>query len=205
MALHAWRPMVLTSHRMVGSIDGRRRATVAAAMARDSQVGRAITNSRANSSPRLATSRASRIANPFYNDTSIFCASLFHSVQTGDSIVDELAREGGALWPIDLTDESAGSGRPATGDEAIDGHVVCPGGAGRTLSGHATAFREAVPENRRDQLPEDFDAWSSDARAESSKITSTTRSNDCKRRRSSGEPTSGTRSLMRPKSNHRRD
>ena len=43
--------------------------------------------------------------NPFYNDISLICAPLFHTVQTGESIASGLSKEGGALWPIDLTQE----------------------------------------------------------------------------------------------------
>lgn len=42
--------------------------------------------------------------NPFYNDPSLFTVPLFHSVQTGETIVDELASPGGPLWPIDATE-----------------------------------------------------------------------------------------------------
>ncbi len=99
----------------------------------------------------------SRIANPFYNDTSVLCASLFHSVQTGETIVDELAREGGALWPIDFTDEDRRevvARRLAM--QRLTGTLFAPA-MGPDFQWTAAAFREAVPESRRDQLPEDFD------------------------------------------------
>lgn len=44
--------------------------------------------------------------NPFYNDPSLLSAPLFETVQTGATIAEELAAEGGPLWPIDLTDPS---------------------------------------------------------------------------------------------------
>ena len=42
----------------------------------------------------------------------MICANLFLPVQTGDSILDELAREGGPLWPIDLTMKIEGQPSP---------------------------------------------------------------------------------------------
>ncbi|MGI9472994.1 MAG: efflux RND transporter permease subunit [Rubripirellula sp.] len=99
-----------------------------------------------------------RVANPFYNDPSILCASLFHTVQTGDSIVDELAREGGPLWPIDLTDETRRSTvarRRAM--ERLTGTLFAPA-VSDDFGWNAEAFRDAVPEKRRDDLPEEFDA-----------------------------------------------
>lgn len=99
-----------------------------------------------------------RVANPFYNDPSILCASLFHSVQTGDSIVDELACEGGPLWPIDLTDESR---RPTVARrramERLTGTLFAPA-MSDDFGWDAEAFRAAIPEKRRAELPEEFDA-----------------------------------------------
>ena len=99
----------------------------------------------------------SRVANPFYNDTSVLCATLFHSVQTGETIVNELAREDGALWPIDFTDESRRdvvARRLAM--ERLTGTLFAPA-MGSDFNWTAGAFREAIPQERRDQLPEDFD------------------------------------------------
>ncbi|MEM9367763.1 MAG: MMPL family transporter [Planctomycetota bacterium] len=47
-----------------------------------------------------------RTTNPFYNDPALICAPLFETVQTGVTIAADLASPGGALWPVDLTDES---------------------------------------------------------------------------------------------------
>ena len=100
----------------------------------------------------------SRVANPFYNDTSVLCASLFHSVQTGETIVDELAREGGSLWPVDFTDEDRRevvARRLAM--QRLTGTLFAPA-MGSEFNWTPAAFREAIPADRRDQLPEDFDA-----------------------------------------------
>lgn len=43
---------------------------------------------------------------PFYKDPALFAVPLFSSVQTGESVVDQLASPGGPLWPVDLTDAS---------------------------------------------------------------------------------------------------
>ncbi len=97
-------------------------------------------------------------ANPFYNDTSLLCAPLFHTVQTGDSIVAELAREGGALWPVDLTDENRRS--EVARRRAVDrltGTLFAPA-MPHDFGWTAAAFREAVPPEERSDLPEDFDA-----------------------------------------------
>ncbi len=100
----------------------------------------------------------SQFQNPFYADPSMICANLFHSVQTGDSILDELAREGGPLWPIDLTDED----RRATvarrrAMERLTGTLFAPA-ITDDFDWTASAFREALPEDQRTRLPEDFDA-----------------------------------------------
>ena len=69
------------------------------------------------------------VANPFYNDPSLLCAPMFRSVETGVSLVNELAKEGGLLWPVDFTDQTR---RPIVArrrcDGPIDRIVVRPGG-----------------------------------------------------------------------------
>ncbi len=97
-----------------------------------------------------------RIANPFYNDPSLLCASLFRTVQTGDSIVDELAREGGALWPIDLTEKDRRevvARRRAM--QRLTGTLFAPA-VPNDFAWTAEAFREVIPQGRRDQLPATF-------------------------------------------------
>lgn len=99
-----------------------------------------------------------RVANPIYNDPSLLCASLFRSVQTGDSIIDELAREGGALWPVDLTDEDRRAivaRRRAM--QRLTGTLFAPA-VPNGFDWTSEAFRQAVPQERRDQLPANFDA-----------------------------------------------
>ncbi|MGB7343919.1 MAG: MMPL family transporter, partial [Pirellulaceae bacterium] len=95
--------------------------------------------------------------NPFYNDPSLICAPLFQSVQTGDSIADQLSQPNGALWPIDLTEEER---RPLVAKRhAMDrltgtlfAPTVSPG-----FDWTPAAFRNAVPEKQRVNLPEPFD------------------------------------------------
>ncbi|MDE0862224.1 MAG: MMPL family transporter [Rubripirellula sp.] len=98
-----------------------------------------------------------QFTNPFYNNPSIICATLFHSVQTGDSILDELAREGGPLWPIDLTDQdrrSTVARRRAM--ERLTGTLFAPA-INVDFEWTAEAFRNALPESQQEQLPEAFD------------------------------------------------
>lgn len=99
----------------------------------------------------------SRLANPFYNDTSILCAPLFETVQTGDSIVEELAQEGGPLWPIDLTEEDKRevvARRLAM--QRLTGTLFAPA-VSADFGWTVDAFRSAVPAARRDELPVTFD------------------------------------------------
>ena len=98
------------------------------------------------------------VANPFHNDTSLLCAPLFHSVQTGEMVVEELAQEGGPLWPIDFIEEDR---RKTVAQrlamQRLTGALFAPP-IGPDFDWTPAAFREALPENRRDQLPTDFDA-----------------------------------------------
>ena len=95
--------------------------------------------------------------NPFYNDPSLFCAPLFQSVQTGDSIALELSKEDGALWPIDLTEEDR---RPIVAKRAamdrLTGTLFAPA-VKDDFEWSPKGFRDAIPEERRDELPKDFD------------------------------------------------
>ncbi len=96
--------------------------------------------------------------NPFYKDPALFCVPLFHSVQTGDSIANELSREGGALWPIDLTEEDRRKTvamRRAM--ERLTGTLFAPA-VPADFDWTAESFREAIPKERRDNLPENFEA-----------------------------------------------
>lgn len=99
----------------------------------------------------------SQMTNPFYNDPSTLCAPLFHSVQTGDSIVAELAQEGGSLWPVDLTEEDRRevvARRRAM--ERLTGTLLAPA-VPREFAWTSQAFREALPAERQAELPENFE------------------------------------------------
>ncbi|MDG2220021.1 MAG: MMPL family transporter [Rubripirellula sp.] len=107
-----------------------------------------------------------QVANPFYNDLSLLCAPLFQSVQTGESIIAELTVEGGPLWPIDLTDEdrrSVVARRRAL--KRLTGTLFAPAVAPE-FGWSADAFRASLPAERREQLPENFDALVEDALAQ---------------------------------------
>ena len=95
--------------------------------------------------------------NPFYNDPSLICASLFSSVQTGDSIASELSAENGALWPVDLTEEER---RPIVARrramDRLSGTLFAPA-IPQDFDWTPEAFRNAIPEDRRGDLPAGFD------------------------------------------------
>ncbi len=98
-----------------------------------------------------------RIANPFYNDPSLICAPLFQTVQTGEMVVDELAQEGGSLWPVDLTDESRrGVVARRLAMERLTGSLFAPA-IDDAFQWTPAAFRTMIPANRRNALPSDFD------------------------------------------------
>ncbi len=98
-----------------------------------------------------------QVVNPFYNDLSLLCAPLFQSVQTGEMIVEELAQEGGSLWPVDLTDESRrGVVAKRLAMERLTGSLFAPA-ISDEFAWTPQAFREMIPENRQDDLPQDFD------------------------------------------------
>ncbi|TWU62677.1 MMPL family protein [Crateriforma conspicua] len=100
--------------------------------------------------------------NPFHNDPTLLCAPLFAGVQTGATIVDDLASEGGSLWPIDLTAadrrETVARRRAM---ERLSGSLFAPAvphGFDWTVEAFARVVRED-PENGigpEDPLPEDF-------------------------------------------------
>ncbi len=100
----------------------------------------------------------SKVANPFFNDPSLLCAPLFETVQTGDSIVAELATEKGPLWPVDLTEEDRrGIVARRLAMSRLTGTLFAPA----VPSGFAwttEALRNALPQNQRESLPETFDA-----------------------------------------------
>lgn len=97
--------------------------------------------------------------NPFHNDPSLLSAPLFHTIQTGDSIVAELAKEGGPLWPIDLTDESrrAEVARRRAMDRLTGTLFASPIPPGFDWS--PESFRGQIPASHREALPERFDEF----------------------------------------------
>ena len=93
-----------------------------------------------------AEPRRPRCRIPFTTIRRLLCAPLFHTVQTGDSIVDELSREGGALWPIDLTDENRRAEvAQRCADHRLTGTLFSPA-MPQDFDWTPAAFRAAVPE-----------------------------------------------------------
>ena len=101
--------------------------------------------------------QSSEDTNPFYNDLSLICAPLFQSVQTGDSIAAELSQPDGALWPIDLTDETR---RPLVARrhamDRLTGTLFAPA-VDDEFAWTPAAFRDRVPPDQTSRLPENFD------------------------------------------------
>ena len=98
-----------------------------------------------------------KATNPFYNDPSLICAPMFHTVETGDSIADSLSKEGGALWPIDLTDESMrATVARRLALERLTGTLFA-NAVPYEFDWTIESFRNEIPEDRRDELPENFD------------------------------------------------
>lgn len=99
----------------------------------------------------------SPMANPFYNDPSLLTAPLFETVQTGHDIVEELAREGGPLWPIDMTDPAK---RPIVARrlamERLTGMLFAPA-VPKDFDWTPSAFAKTLDEDRRAGLDADFD------------------------------------------------
>ncbi len=95
--------------------------------------------------------------NPFYNDPSLLCAPLFETVQTGATIVAQLSAEGGALWPVDTTApelRSLVARRRAM--ERLTGSLFAPA-VPPGFDWTAESFAAAVPADRRDQLPPEYE------------------------------------------------
>ncbi|NNE00864.1 MAG: hypothetical protein HKN47_26415, partial [Pirellulaceae bacterium] len=95
--------------------------------------------------------------NIFYNDPSLFCAPLFNTVSTGDSIADDLSQEGGALWPVDLTEEER---RPEVAYrramDRLTGTLFAPA-VPTGFDWTPEAFRNELPAERQSDLPEAFE------------------------------------------------
>ncbi|WP_182871121.1 efflux RND transporter permease subunit [Rhodopirellula sp. JC639] len=97
-------------------------------------------------------------ANPFHNDPSLLTAPMFRSVETGVSLVKELSKEGGLLWPVDFTDQSR---RPIVARrramERLTGSLFAPA-VPNQFAWTAAAFRGVVPSEQRAAIPENFEA-----------------------------------------------
>lgn len=95
--------------------------------------------------------------NPFYNDPSLLCAPLFEKVETGATIVEQLACEQGPLWPIDLTDADK---RKLVAErlamKRFTGSLFAPA-VPNGFTWNPDEFTAAIPEKRRGDLPEDFE------------------------------------------------
>ncbi len=96
-------------------------------------------------------------ANLFYNDPTLLAASLFQSVQTGTDLVNELSKEGGPLWPIDLTDVNQRANiAKELAIERLTGTLFAPAVA-EDFEWTPKAVRDHLPSNSGDDLTADFD------------------------------------------------
>lgn len=96
--------------------------------------------------------------NAYYNDPTLLAASLFQNVQTGVDLVDELAREGGPLWPIDLTDASQREQvAKSRAIERLTGTLFAPA-VPEDFLWTPEAIAEQLPVSSRSALPRDYEA-----------------------------------------------
>jgi len=94
--------------------------------------------------------------NEFYNDPSLLCAPLFETVQTGATIVAELSSPGGALWPVDTTaPEKRGLVARRRAMERLTGSLFAPAVPPK-FQWTAKEFVAALPEEQRDQVPNEY-------------------------------------------------
>ena len=97
-------------------------------------------------------------ANAYYNDPTLLAASLFQSVQTGSDFIDQLAKEGGPLWPVDLTDASErATVAKARAIERLTGTLFAPA-VPLDFAWTPDAVRENLPAETQKSLPADFEA-----------------------------------------------
>jgi predicted RND superfamily exporter protein len=95
--------------------------------------------------------------NPYYNNPSLLTVPLFATVQSGPQVVEQLSKPGGAFYPVDTTAEQYKeviARRRAT--KQLTGTLFAsaiPENFGWTPE----AFRQAIPAEQRDELPEFFD------------------------------------------------
>lgn len=101
-------------------------------------------------------SEAGRV-NDFYNDPTLLAASLFQTVQTGADLVEQLAVEGGPLWPIDLTDLEQRAGVARTrATERLTGTMFAPA-LPADFDWTPGAVFDRLPVESRESVPADFD------------------------------------------------
>ena len=94
-------------------------------------------------------------SNPYYNDPSLLSASLFQSVKTGSDFIEQLAKEGGPLWPIDLTDPSErGTVAKARAIERLTGTLFAPA-VPDGFDWSVASIRDRLPVASVNALPED--------------------------------------------------
>ncbi|MEO1616738.1 MAG: MMPL family transporter [Planctomycetota bacterium] len=104
--------------------------------------------------------------NPFYNEKSRLCAPMFETVETGDSLVRELAKEGGLLWPVDFTDPTMrATVAKRRAIERLTGSLFAPA-VPPEFDWTPESFRGVLPEQDRSDLPENFDAIAAKALAQ---------------------------------------
>jgi len=95
--------------------------------------------------------------NPFYNDPTLLAASLFRTVETGVDLVNQLAVEGGPLWPIDLTDiDQRAEVARTRAIERLTGTMFAPA-VPPDFPWTAEAISAHVSEQTRKKLPPDFE------------------------------------------------
>ncbi len=96
-------------------------------------------------------------ANVYYNEPTLLAASLFQRVQTGYEVVGELAKEGGPLWPVDLTDASERA--TIARERAIQrftGTMFAPP-VPDDFNWTPEAIRNHLPSSSRSKLPSNFE------------------------------------------------
>ncbi|MGV3483657.1 MAG: efflux RND transporter permease subunit, partial [Planctomycetaceae bacterium] len=95
--------------------------------------------------------------NAYYNDPTLLAASLFQSIQTGSDLVDQLAKEGGPLWPVDLTDASRRDEvARARAVERLTGTFFAPA-VPEGFAWTPAAVFDRLPESMQKTVPADFD------------------------------------------------
>lgn len=95
--------------------------------------------------------------NPYYNQPAWLTAPLFSTVKTGPQVVAELSQPGGAFYPVDLTDPEF---KPVVARRRAMKQLTGTLFASAIPENFAwtpEAFVEAIPEDRRSELPENFE------------------------------------------------